>query len=126
VPANRGSRHCLAGIALRQVVEDGRAVGRSEAGKGRKSVFSDGVLTLFAQLDAVPLRDRETDAFKAKDRELARLLGLSGPWLCDVASVTDGRPILAAGMTEPTLQGHLRVRAVREQLLQALAEESAI
>ena len=49
------------------------------------------MLALFAELDRVPLRDRETDEFKKRDRELARLLGLSGPWFCSVASVTAGR-----------------------------------
>jgi hypothetical protein len=92
--------------------------------KGRKPVFHE-ALALFAELNAVPLRSRSGDAFKAKDRRLARMLGLGGQWLCSGASVTDGRRLRSAGMTGPTYADHQRVRAVREALLQAVAEETA-
>jgi hypothetical protein len=86
----------------------------------RRATFTNEVLTLFAELDATPRRERDSNAFKAKDRELHRLLGLSGQWFCSVASVTDGRPLRSSSMTPPTYLDHQKVRAVREQLLAAV------
>jgi hypothetical protein len=97
---------------------------KARTAKGRKSVFSDDALALFAELNAVPLRNRDDD-FKARDRELARMLGLGGQWLCSVASVTDGRPLRPASMTPSTYADHVKVRVVRERLLAAIGEKTA-
>jgi hypothetical protein len=98
---------------------------KSKVERFRVHVFSDDVLSLFAELNRTPQRDRESDAFKAEDRRLARMLGLGGPWLCSGASVVEGRPLRSASMTGPTFADHLKVRGVREQLFEAIKEKSA-
>jgi hypothetical protein len=83
------------------------------------------MLTLFAALDARPPRERETDAFKTKDHELARTLGLGGQWVCSRASVTDRRLLRSASMTGPTYADHQKVRGVRAALLKAINEKAS-
>jgi hypothetical protein len=94
---------------------------RRTISRPRRPTFGPEVLALFAELNAVPMRDRK-DEFKARDRELAEMLSIGDEWLFSIASVTDGRPLRTSGMTTPAYADHLRVRAVREQLLAALAE----
>jgi hypothetical protein len=98
---------------------------RRTLARSRRATFTPEVLTLFAELNAVPARDRGKDEFKKRDRELARLLGLGGQWLCSVASVTDGRPLRPASMTPSTYADHVKVRVVRERLIAAIGEKTA-
>jgi hypothetical protein len=92
--------------------------------KERRPVFSDEVLELFRELDAVPLRRRESSAFKSDDRRLARMLGLGFEWLCSQFSVTDRGPLYAEH--SPLLRADReRIRAVREQLLQASKKKAS-
>jgi hypothetical protein len=86
----------------------------------RRATFRREVIELFRTLDATPLRDRKTDAFKRRDRELAGMLGLSGEWFLSVASVTDrARP--PALPRRPAEHDHLKVYAIRLELLAASA-----
>jgi hypothetical protein len=77
---------------------------------------------LFCQLDAVPLRNRENNEFRDRDRELARMLGLEDEWLFSVVSVTDRRRPVPS--PRPAEHDRVRVYAVRFELL-AAAKESA-
>jgi hypothetical protein len=72
-------------------------------------------VALFKQLDAVPKRQRKSQDFKDRDRELARRLGLGGEWMCDVCSVTDDERV--SHRTGFHHESWLKVRAVRERLL---------
>jgi hypothetical protein len=87
--------------------------------KERRPVFSDEIIALFEELDAVPLRKRESSAFKSDDRRLAHMLGLGAEWLCAVFSVT-GRGPLRSEHSPPTRADREKVRAARLQLLEAL------
>ena len=79
---------------------------------------------MFAELERVPTRDRKSDEFKAKDHQLARLLGLESEWFCSVASVTDPRrPPRRPSMLAD--HDHLRVYAVREVLLEAAKKKGS-
>jgi hypothetical protein len=84
----------------------------------RRPSFTAEALALFVELEAVPPRRRHTDEFQAKDRELARMLGLGSEWLCSVASVTDRwRP--RSPPRRPAEHDQHRVYAVRRELLEA-------
>ena len=91
---------------------------RTPLDRRRKPLIDAETLALFTRLEAVPMRQRKTQAFKDKDRELARRLGLGGEWLCCIQSVLDH------GKTPPPKhlachESWFRVKAVREQLLEA-------
>jgi hypothetical protein len=83
------------------------------------------MLALFAELEAVPLRQRKTDKFKARSRELAKQLGLGYEWLCMQTTVLDreARPCHPPGYARN--EAWRKVRAVRLQLLAALAGHRA-
>ena len=55
---------------------------RTPLDRRRKPLIDAETLALFTRLEAVPMRQRKTQAFKDKDRELARRLGLGDEWLC--------------------------------------------
>ena len=97
---------------------------RTIINRPRRPSFSDEALALFAELERVPTRDRKSDEFKAKDHQLARLLGLESEWFCSVASVTDPRrPPRRPSMLAD--HDHLRVYAVREVLLEAAKKKGS-
>ena len=76
-------------------------------------------LALFIALDKVPLRRREDDDFRIRERELHRLLDLVGEWFCSSCSVLDRdeKPCWPEGY--PARDDWFKVRAVRELLLEA-------
>jgi hypothetical protein len=76
------------------------------------------------RLDAVPMRQRG-DEFKADDKRLARLLNLGGEWFCSVCSVTNRGLINPEWMSPHVYADKVKVRAVREQLLQASKEKAS-
>ena len=84
--------------------------------------FPAEALSLFAELDKVPMRRRDTDEFKRRDRELHRLLDLGHEWFCCSASVLDRdkAPCYPEGM--PARDAWFKVRAVRDLLLEAVKE----
>jgi hypothetical protein len=85
----------------------------------RSGQFSEEVLSLFLELEAVPRRERDSDAYRARTRELATALDLGGELLCslvDVNSVTSRSPYPE---DRPPHEDWLRVRAVRLELLRA-------
>jgi hypothetical protein len=98
--------------------------------KQRRPQFSREVLELFAELEAVPLRQKKSQTFKNAEHELARKLGLVDEYWT-VNSVLDRRrschpPGYIANAH------HARCRAVRKALLaelqhsaQQLADEKA-
>jgi hypothetical protein len=90
----------------------------------RRPSFTAEALALFAELEAVPAHLRRTDEFKDKDRELARMLGLGGEWLCSVASVTDRRRPRPPPR-RPAEDDQDRVYRVRLALLEAVADKKA-
>jgi hypothetical protein len=100
---------------------------RTTIDRPRRLSFSAEALSLFAELNRVPMRERRSDAFRAGDRELHRALGLWGDRICAAFGVLDREPPRAAGYVHspPTLEARQRIYAVREALLQAVAEETA-
>jgi hypothetical protein len=94
--------------------------------RSRLAVISPEIVRLFAELEAVPIRQRKTEEFKARSRELARLLGLGYEWFCMQTSVLDRE----AGPCHPP--GYARndawakVRIVRARLLAAARDPSVI
>jgi hypothetical protein len=93
---------------------------RTPISRPRHPSFTPEALALFAELERMPRRDRDGDAFRNGSKELARQLGLSTEWWggCDVNDDSAGpcwSPDYAA-------YGYwFKVRAVREALLEAAA-----
>jgi hypothetical protein len=83
----------------------------------RPPTFTDEILALFRELDATPKRNRESDDFKAKERELMKALDLANEWRFSMCSVLsrDREPCHPPG--SPAAIDWHRVRRVREQLL---------
>jgi hypothetical protein len=89
----------------------------------RRATFTPEVLQSFIALERTPMCDRRSDAFKDKDRELARRLGLEMEFICDCRSVLDRAPPFARAT--PVHDGQHRVHAVRLALLAAIANKAA-
>jgi hypothetical protein len=85
----------------------------------RRATFTAEVLARFAELESMPARARR-DAFRAKDEELARLLGLEIEHLCDCRSVLDRDQPLPPTFARPVVEGQWRVYRIRQQLLEAI------
>jgi hypothetical protein len=64
---------------------------RTPRDRHRKPRIDDETLALFVELEAAPPRRRESDSFKAQDKELHQRLGLWGERLCSQVSVLDRR-----------------------------------
>jgi hypothetical protein len=90
---------------------------RTPINRARTPLIDAETLALFVELNAVPMRRRDTQAFRARDLELHRRLGISIEWKCDVCSVLD--PSRKSYRTGFHHESWLRVRAVRLQLLEA-------
>jgi hypothetical protein len=88
---------------------------RTTINRQRTPTIDAETLALFVELNAVPMRRRDTDTFKQRDRALARRLDLGGEWMCDVCSVTD--PSRKSYRTGFHHDAWLKVRAVRLRLL---------
>jgi hypothetical protein len=92
----------------------------------RRPAAPDDVIEIFRRLEATPLRQRKSDAFRDEDFRLHRLLGLYSERRCSVCSVFDRE---AEPPWPPEYVAHKdwhKVRAVRLELLAAVAEEWAI
>jgi hypothetical protein len=86
----------------------------------RRAVFTAEVLRLFTELERTPMCDRRSEAFQARDRELARLLGLDLELICDCRSVLERDPLPpVASFERPASAGQVRVYAVRQELIAA-------
>jgi hypothetical protein len=92
----------------------------------RQPQFTPEVLKLFAELNAVPPSRRNTDYYRGCARELMRLLNLTTEWWHG-ANVLDrgSRPIHVLPEYAEHDAWH-RCREIREQLLQALADDQLI
>lgn len=89
--------------------------------KQRRPLFSLEVLELFIHLEGI--RDEDSREFQDGSKRLAQLLNLGAEYLCSCTSVTHRE--LHHSMPNddyPSAQDWLRVRAVRLQLLAAVAE----
>jgi hypothetical protein len=93
------------------------------AAKGRRQSFTPEVLGLFSELDAVPVRRRHSEDFKAKHRKLAQQLDLVSEYWT-INSVLDR----SAGPCHPpgyvAHQDWFTCRRVRTELLAALRTTS--
>jgi hypothetical protein len=87
----------------------------------RPPPFDPEVLALFRELDATPMRARESDAFKARSRELARALGLENEWFLSQCSVLD-RSALPNPPLRLAEEDMHAVRRVRNALLAAVKD----
>jgi hypothetical protein len=93
--------------------------------KGRRPPpFPPEALALFAELDAVPKRNRESAEFKAKERELMRALDLADAWRFSCCSVLDRSAAPCWPPERPAEHDWHAVRRVRTALL-ALMKDSA-
>jgi hypothetical protein len=88
----------------------------------RRVTCSAEVVVLFAELDAIPKRARDSDSFKAKDRELARRLDLANEWFFSRCSVLDRSAEPCHPPGSPAAIDWHRVRWVRETLLAAMKQ----
>jgi hypothetical protein len=76
-------------------------------------------LRQFVELESVPMRQRRSAEFKARDRELAERLGLMDEWFCMVCSVLDRESAPCHPEGYARNDAWRKVRAVRKQLLAA-------
>jgi hypothetical protein len=91
--------------------------------KERRHSFSAEAIALFIELEAVPVRRRKLEEFRDRERELAGLLGLGAEFFLSCCSVLDRE---RTPCWPPWCAAHAdwhRVRAVREQLLEAAATQ---
>jgi hypothetical protein len=86
--------------------------------KERRPQFSDETLVLFRILEATPMGLRGTDEFKARDRELHRLLDLETDWRM-AGNVLNRSEQCCYPMGMPAYGAFHHCRAVREALLEA-------
>jgi hypothetical protein len=97
---------------------------KSRVAKTRRAASDDDVVEIFRRLEATPMRARKSDAYRDGDFRLHRLLNLYSERRCSMCSVLDRSSVSPPWPSEyPAHKDWHRVRAVREQLLQALAEE---
>jgi len=90
----------------------------------RHPLISNEALRLFAELEAVPLRERDSQAFKDAAHELARMLGLvSEFWTMNSVLDRSERPHWPDHLV--AFKDWHRVREVRLQLLEAVARLQA-
>jgi hypothetical protein len=87
----------------------------------RQDSFAVGaeVLRLFTELERTSKYDRRNDVFQARDRELARLLGLDLELICDCRSVLERDPPPVASFERPASAGQARVYETRLALIAA-------
>ena len=90
----------------------------------RPPMFPPQALELFIEIEATPQHKRGPKVYNDRERELARLLGLTAEWwngnsVCDDSDAPCWPPHLTA------YQNWFRVRAVREQLLAAAEKMQA-
>jgi hypothetical protein len=89
----------------------------------RNRPFSNQTLTLFAELERTPRRNRNAQVFKDKERELARMLNLVSEWWTGNSVLDDSSaPVHPEGYVARA-DWH-RVRQIREALLAARAAET--
>ena len=84
----------------------------------RRPLIDPETVALFRELEAVPMRQRESREFWERAYGLHKRLGLNGEFFCCVQSVLDRN----SHPPSPHLfchQSWFRVRAVRQQLLEA-------
>jgi hypothetical protein len=94
---------------------------KSRVTKDRRPTFSTEAIALFVELEAVPPQRRDSQTFKNQEHELARRLGLvSEWWTCNSVLDRSGRPCNPPGYV--AYQDWFRCRAVRRQLLAAIAD----
>jgi hypothetical protein len=86
----------------------------------RRATFTPEVVALFAELENTPRRARCSGAFRTKDQELAKRLGLEIEHLCDCRSVLDRDKPPTPTFARPVHEGQWRVYRVRRQLLEAI------
>jgi hypothetical protein len=88
----------------------------------RPAPFGAETLALFKELEAVPMRSRDTDGFRAKQRELMKALGLGDQWRFSSCSVLSR--IVAPPHHEmmPAYHDWIEVRRVRLALLEAIKD----
>jgi hypothetical protein len=99
---------------------------RTPIDRPRRPTTSDDVLEIFRRLENTPMRARKSDAFLDEDFRLHRLLGLYSERRCSICSVLDRSSVSPPWPSEyPAHKDWHRVRAVRVELLAAVAEESA-
>jgi hypothetical protein len=94
---------------------------RTPLERRRLPILDDETLTLFVTLETTPPRERRSDKFKQRERELHERLGLAHEWFCSVCSVLDAR-------SEHHRPGSLQVgdfKRMREVRLALLAEARA-
>jgi hypothetical protein len=77
------------------------------------------IVRLFVKLERAPPRQRKTEEFKARSRELARRLGLGYEWLCMQTSVLDREAAPCHPPGYARNESWRKVRAVRDRLIQA-------
>jgi hypothetical protein len=94
--------------------------------KGRRSTSDDDdVIEIFRRLEATPMRARRSDAFRAEDMRLHRLLNLYSEWRCSSVSVLDREAAPPWPPDMPACKDWHRVRQVRLELLEAINEKAA-
>ena len=89
---------------------------KARVAKGRHPTFSAETIALFVELDAAPARGRHSQAFKAKERELARQLDLASEYWT-INSVLDRSAALCHSPSCAAYQDWFRCRQVRDELL---------